>query len=440
MSVAEDLAQRRETVWINPEKECIHERQKVNGFGFVYVQEAQNRFMRFLPYIAEAFPETAAKKGVIESPLLPIPEMKAYLNERGAGLKGSLYLKDDAHLPIAGSVKARGGINAVLKIAERLALKEKHLRPDEDYRIFASEEYKKLFGEYTIQVGSTGNLALSIGRMSAKLGFRAIVHMSRDAKEWKKELLRSEGVVVKEYDGDYGTAVANGRRESQGDPKCFFIDDENSQDLFFGYSSAAVRLKVQLYKAGIEVNREHPLFVYLPCGVGGAPGGIAFGLKQVFGENVHCFTAEPVEAPCMILGLSSGRLSGISVYDIGLSGKTEADGLAVGRASEFASAMMKPILSGAATVSDEYLLEMQRVLYEKEGIFAEPSACAGFSCVRSICLPGTPWEEYLIDHDCIDYMDSACHIVWSTGGGLLEKELRKQGLLKEMLDINGGPH
>ena len=378
LPLLEKAAGAEEIFWTNPRLTSLDGRQIATGLGLADIEDAQKRLASFAPYLAKAFPETAAQGGIIESPLTPIPAMKKALEERGQTIRGTLFLKCDNNLPISGSVKARGGIYEVLQTAETIALREGLLKEDDNYAVLDDDSAKRLFSRYSIMVGSTGNLGLSIGIMSARLGFEVTVHMSVDAKQWKKDLLREKGARVVEYEGDYGAAVAAGRKQASGDPRCHFVDDENSQTLFLGYAVAARRLKNQLDAQGLPVDRDHPLFVYLPCGVGGAPGGITFGLRTVFGDAAHCFFAEPTHSPAMLLGLMTGKHNEVSVQDFGLDNNTAADGLAVGRPSGFVGKTLERDISGVFTVKDDELFRLLRLLADTEKIFLEPSALAGF--------------------------------------------------------------
>lgn len=375
-----ELQLRHESAWMNPNVGSAETALAALPLTRADVDDAEARLERFAPFIKKVFPETAADRGLIESPLTEIEHMRAWLNENeGAQLAGKLFLKRDSDLPVAGSVKARGGCYAVLKHTEDLALANRLVEMRDDYSVFATRAFRNFFSQYELHVGSTGNLGLSIGIMGAALGYRVTVHMSADARQWKKDLLRAKGVTVLEYGADYSYAVQKGRERAAEDPRSYFIDDENSVDLFLGYAVAARRLKAQLAEQDVTVDDEHPLLVYIPCGVGGAPGGICFGLKQEFGDAAHVYFAEPVEAPCMLLGLASGLQNAICVQDIGLTGRTAADGLAVSRPSGFVGETVKEMVGGGFTVSDERLFTDLHALHETERLFVEPSACAGFA-------------------------------------------------------------
>ncbi|MGN0421661.1 MAG: D-serine ammonia-lyase [Lachnospiraceae bacterium] len=411
---------------MNPDKKSYHTSMEHSELGQKDVEDAEMRLRRFAPLIQKYFPETKNQNGLIESPLVEIDAMRACINEKyNANLNGRLLLKEDSHLAIAGSVKARGGIYEVLKHTEDLVLQNGLLQDGENYEKIGGSEIRQFLGQHTIQVGSTGNLGLSIGIISAVLGYQVIVHMSADAKQWKKDLLRRYGVDVREYEGDYGEAVKKGRALSDLDAASYFVDDENSRDLFLGYSVAGKRLQKQLEQMEISIDAEHPLFVYIPCGVGGAPGGISFGLKQVFGDCVHCFFVEPVQAPCMLLGMVTGLNHRISVQDIGLSGQTEADGLAVGRPSAFVGGIMKQMLSGEMTIQDHKLYQYMKELLETEDIFLEPSACAAFQGPVSI-ESKKEMRQYLKEHHLESKMDTAVHIAWATGGSLVPEDVKEE--------------
>lgn len=415
VDVKSELKNSIPTLWTNPARSGdAGPGETWNGqqIGRKDIFAAAERFKRFRGVIQTLFPELETTGGVIESDLIDVPHLQKALKLPSE--YGRLYIKADHSLPIAGSVKARGGIHEVLQFAEEIGLKHGLISQDSPDNLL-SESSKQLLSKYRVAVGSTGNLGLSIGVIASALGFQTTVHMSADAKLWKKNRLRARGVTVIEHEGDYASAVAAGRTEALADPFCHFVDDESSFSLFSGYSAAALALKQQLEERSISVEEKAPLFVYIPCGVGGAPGGITFGLAHIFGRNVHCFFAEPTASPCFLVSLLAEEGTNPSVYDVGLDNKTEADGLAVPQASECAVAVMRPTIAGVFTVADETLFKHLHRAAVEENLSIEPSAAAAFD--------GPDWlvnspagRKYLEDHHLLPHMSSATHILWTTGG------------------------
>ena len=113
-----EMAECKEIFWTNPKSG----NEKDLPFNMEDICEAQERLKRFAPYIAKAFPETEPSGGIIESELNEIPGMKKELEKMCGSFGGRLFLKCDSHLPVSGSIKARGGIYEVLKFAEKVAM------------------------------------------------------------------------------------------------------------------------------------------------------------------------------------------------------------------------------------------------------------------------------------------------------------------------------
>lgn len=399
------------TVWRNPARKPVAEVLPALPLQRADIESAQARWRRFAPLLARVFPDLAAAGGRIDSALL---EARREFAATVLGHEGPLLIKADHDLPLTGSIKARGGVYEVLWYAEQVAAE---IGMPEDYAALGDASWRERFARHTVVVGSTGNLGFSVGVMARALGFAAEVHMSSDAKTWKKDRLRRLGVHVVEHAADYTAAVAAARTSAAQRSHCHFVDDETSVHLFLGYACGAFDLEEQLARRGIGVDAERPLWVFLPCGVGGAPGGITFGLKHVFGDAVRCVFIEPVESPCMLVQLASGAPESVSVYAYGRTNRTLQDGLAVASASLFAAGLVRHLIDGVVTVSDAVSLEWVRRAWFEAGLKLEPSAASPLAAAASWARAGPSTGR-------------GTDIVWTTGGGMLPDDVFRQ-LLNE---------
>mgnify|MGYP001472032731 FL=1 len=120
-TLLKDIKSLKEVIWINENYTKFKDVEEELPISYKDVLDAEKRLNRFQPFIKKAFPEII--DGIIESPLTEIHHMKDRMEkDYGEGIEGKLLLKRDDLLPIAGSIKARGGIYEVLKRAETLAI------------------------------------------------------------------------------------------------------------------------------------------------------------------------------------------------------------------------------------------------------------------------------------------------------------------------------
>ena len=401
-AIPEAVRRAEPVVWINPHRQAAARALAVLEVGAAEIAAARALWRQAAPVLARLFPELRESGGRIASELLPLPV--ALSPALGLRPPGRAFVKADHALPVTGCIKARGGVYEVLchalEVARSLGF------ADADSAQLAEPPWPEHFSRHTVLVGSTGNLGFSVGLAARALGFQAQVHMSADAKAWKKDRLRRLGVRVVEHAGDYGAAVAAARAAAANEPDTHFVDDESSRQLFVGYATAAEELARQLPAAGMRVDEDHPLRVYLPCGVGGAPGGVTTGLKHAFGDAVRCVFVEPVQSPAMLVQLACGPDLPVSVYEAGLTNRTLADGLACGTASQFSARVVAPLVEAVVTVRDADMLRWVGAAWRGGGLRLEPSAAAAFEACALVEREGS-------------LAPAATHVLWTTGGALL---------------------
>ncbi|MEI7503622.1 MAG: hypothetical protein WCJ61_10100, partial [Paludibacter sp.] len=88
---------------------------------------AAENWSKFKPLLKALFPEINSFTGEICSEITHLQVMEKYMWDN-FGLNGELWLKRDDTLPLAGSIKARGGVYEVLVFAEKLAIREGFLQ------------------------------------------------------------------------------------------------------------------------------------------------------------------------------------------------------------------------------------------------------------------------------------------------------------------------
>ncbi|UHG93101.1 threonine ammonia-lyase [Spirosoma oryzicola] len=240
-----------------------------------------------------------------------------------------------------GAFKARGGLNAVLQVAEH-------------------QEGK------AITTHSSGNHAQAVAFAARQVGMPAYIVMPRTAPQVKKDAVRNYGADIIECEPTLDAREAGVRDviERTGAVLVHPFDDDR---VIAGQATAAKEL---IEDFGTEKSFDT---ILAPVGGGGLLSGTAL-ITHYLSPTTRVIAGEPEGAADAILSFRSGRVEKAPYIN------TIADGLMT-NLSERTLRLIREHVADILTVSDEEIIAAMRLVWERMKIIIEPSCAVPLAAV-----------------------------------------------------------
>ncbi len=257
----------------------------------------------------------------------------------------SLYFKCENFQKI-GAFKARGGLNAVLQVAENRE-------------------------GSAITTHSSGNHAQAVAFAARQVGLPAYIVMPRTAPQVKKDAVRGYGADVIECEPTLEAREAGVQAiiERTGAVLVHPFDDDR---VIAGQATAAKEL-IEDY--GLESNGANRPFdvILAPVGGGGLLSGTALA-THFLSPTTRVMGGEPDGAADAVLSFRSGQLQKAPYID------TIADGLLTSLSMRTLT-IIRAHVTDILTVSDAEIVAAMRLIWERMKIIIEPSCAVPLAVV-----------------------------------------------------------
>lgn len=264
------------------------------------------------------------------------------INQRAGA---ELYFKCENFQKI-GAFKARGGLNAVLQVAEN--------------------------GEgHAVTTHSSGNHAQAVAYAARQVGLPAYIVMPRTAPRVKKDAVREYGAEVIECEPTLEAREA-GVRTVMDRTGAVLVHPFDDDRVIAGQATAAKEL---IEDWGTDpARRSNPFDTILtPVGGGGLLSGTALA-THFLSPTTRVIGAEPEGAADAVLSFQSGRVERAPYVD------TIADGLLT-PLSERTLRIIRDHVAAILTVSDAQIIAAMRLIWERMKIIIEPSCAVPLAAV-----------------------------------------------------------
>lgn len=255
------------------------------------------------------------------------------LEENAFGLDARIFVKLEC-LQHAGSFKPRGAFNFILS---------------------------SKVPEAGVIAASGGNHGAAVAYAAQQLGHRAEIFVPTISPANKVERLRQYGATVNVTGRDYAEALAASQQRA-AQTGALPIHAYDDQRILAGQGTLAMEWEEQV--RGLES-------VLIAVGGGGLIGGVA----SWYGERLRVIGVEPERAPTLHHALAAGK-----PVDVEVSG-VAADSLGARRVGDLMFPIAQKFVDRVLLVSDEQIVAVQRLLWQKLRVVAEPGGATALAAL-----------------------------------------------------------
>jgi len=213
---------------------------------------------------------------------------------------------------------------------------------------------------------SAGNHSQGVARVAKLFGIPATIVMPVTTPETKLEATKAFGAEVVLYGENFDEALAKAL-ELQKDTGATFVHAYDDPYTIAGQGIIGLEIMEALPETDI---------VFIPVGGGGLASGISVAIKGLK-PSVRIYGVEPETVPSMSRAFEQDGPYQVKVGD------TLAEGTAVGKSGELTYTILRELLEGVITVSEEDISRAVYLLLMKDKVLTEGAGALGAAALLS---------------------------------------------------------
>lgn len=219
-----------------------------------------------------------------------------------------------------------------------------------------------------VVAASAGNHAQGVALAASKLGIKATIFMPRGVALPKLQATKDHGAEVVLYGNNVDEALAEAQRFAEESGSVFIHPFDNA-DVVAGQGTI-----------GLEILEQDPEVDTLVMGIGGGGllAGVAVAVKEMArrqGRHINIIGVQAENAAAYPPSLAADAVVPLTHVS------TIADGIAVGKPGQIPFQIIKELVDGVVTVSEDAIANALVFLLERSKMVVEPAGVVGVAAL-----------------------------------------------------------